>query len=149
MFDSIKSAKILEDRLLTMRCIMKSGQPYVMPMPCLVCRLFAALSVSLALSLRAYAVESLRVLAWLDYRAITCSVKNQLLAESWINYTLQPVFSKELNRRPSLANTIQVSHRAGNSDKIILLKTFEYGQHRMLHLTRITSAHLPIKLLVL
>ncbi len=38
-----------------------------MPMLRLVCRLFAALSVSLALSLPAHAVETLRVLAWPGY----------------------------------------------------------------------------------
>jgi len=37
MFGSIKSAKILEDHLSTMGCIIKIGQPYVMPMPCLAC----------------------------------------------------------------------------------------------------------------
>jgi hypothetical protein len=61
---------------------MKSGQPYVMPMHCLVCRLFAALSVSLAPSFRDYAVEMLRVLAC---RSIKHGAKNQRLAESRIN----------------------------------------------------------------
>lgn len=82
----IKSAKILEDCLLTVGCIMKSGQPLVMPMHCFVCRLFAALSVSLALSFRDYAVETLRVLAC---RSIKHGAKNQRFAESWINYTME------------------------------------------------------------
>lgn len=86
---------------------MKLGQPYVMPMPRLACRLFAAMSVSLALSLRAYAVETLRVLAWLDCRAIKCIVKNQRLAESWINYTMQAGVVVGLARRKGLANTVE------------------------------------------
>lgn len=55
-----------------------------MPMLRLVCRLFATLSVSLALSLPAHAVETLHVLAWLDFWSVTRGEKNQRLAESWL-----------------------------------------------------------------
>jgi hypothetical protein len=85
---------------------MKLGQPYAMPMPRLVCRLFAAQSVSLALSFQAYAVETLRALTC---RTITPGVKNQRLAESWTNYTMETVVSVELARRQGLANTVGTS----------------------------------------
>ena len=59
-------------------------KPPAMPMLRLVCRLFATLSVSLALSPPAHAVETLRVLAWLDFWSVTRREKNQRLAENWL-----------------------------------------------------------------
>lgn len=94
-----------------------------MPMPRLVCRMFAALSVSFAPGHSAYAAETLRGLACIDGPAIMCSVKDQRLSGSRIGSILEPVTSNKPNRHPIPVNTIEVSHRAGNSDKINCHKT--------------------------
>src|SRR5665811_2237417 len=59
--------RYFEVQLYTAQCIIELSQLPVMPMFPIICRLFATLSVSLALSLPAYAVETLRVLAWPGY----------------------------------------------------------------------------------
>jgi len=94
-----------------------------------------------------YVIPREGALAWLDCWAITRGVKNQRLAESWINYTLEASVSGELTRRQGLANTIEASPLAGNSDKIIWLKPVENAQRRKVLWSHIISGDLPEKFL--
>lgn len=94
-----------------------------------------------------YVIPREGALAWLDCWAITRGVKNQRLAESWINYTLEPSVSEELTRRQGLANTIEASPLIAKSDKLIWLKPVENAQRRALLWNHIISGDLPEKFL--
>lgn len=111
------------------------------------CRLFVALSVSLVLSIPAHAVETPRVLAWPDCWATTSGVRNQRLAESWINYTLEASVSGELTRRQGLANTIEAGPLASDADNLIWLKPVESLYRRAMLWSNTISGDLPGKFL--
>src|SRR5674476_1460763 len=94
-----------------------------------------------------YVIPREGALARLDCWAITRGVKNQRLAESWINYTLEPSVSEELTRRQGLASTIEASPLIVKSDKLIWLKPVENAQRRALLWNHIISGDLPEKFL--
>ena len=94
-----------------------------------------------------YVIPREGALAWLDCWAITRGAKNQRLAESWINYTLEADVSGELTRRQGLANTLEASPLTGDADKIIWLKPVENAQRRATLWSRIISGDQPEKFL--
>lgn len=94
-----------------------------------------------------YVIPREGALARLDCWAITRGVKNQRLAESWINYTLEPSVSEELTRRQGLASTIEASPLIVKSDKLIWLRPVENAQRRAVLWSHIISGDLPEKFL--
>ncbi len=69
-----------------------------------------------------YAIPKEGALAWLDCWAISVEVKNQTLAEHWIDFTLEQAVSEHLSNRHGLANTITASEESRHNDKIIWLE---------------------------
>jgi putative spermidine/putrescine transport system substrate-binding protein len=92
-----------------------------------------------------YVIPREGALAWLDCWAITRTAKNQRLAESWINYTLDKKNSAEFSRRHGLANTIEVDSANKESDKIIWLEPVENDSRRAALWSSIISGDLPGK----
>lgn len=86
-----------------------------------------------------YVIPREGALAWLDCWAVTRGAKNQRLAESWINYMLEPGVSGELTRRQGLSNTIEADPLAGESDKLIWLEPVEDAKRRAALWSRIIS----------
>lgn len=72
-----------------------------------------------------YIIPREGALSWLDCWAISRSTKNSLLAEQWINFTLEPRVSQELSRRQGLSNTLVNRSENNNADKIIWLEPVE------------------------
>jgi len=95
----------------------------------------------------AYVIPREGALAWLDCWAVTRGAKNKRLAESWINYTLEPGVSGELTRRHGLSSTIEDSPLVNNSDKLIWLKPVENAQRREALWNHIISGDSPEKFL--
>lgn len=71
-----------------------------------------------------YIIPKEGALAWLDCWAITVGAKNKLLAEKWINFTLEKNISTALTRRQGLSNTLTASNLQ-DRDKIIWLEPSE------------------------
>lgn len=92
-----------------------------------------------------YVIPREGALAWLDCWAITHATKNQRLAESWINYTLEKKNSAEFSRRQGLANTIEAESANKDADKIIWLEPVENDSRRAALWTGIISGDLPGK----
>ena len=90
-----------------------------------------------------YVIPAEGALAWLDCWAMTRGAKNKKLAESWINYMLEPRVSTELTRRQGLSNTIEADTTTRESDKIIWLEPVEDDKRRTTLWSRIISGDLP------
>lgn len=90
-----------------------------------------------------YIIPREGALAWLDCWAVSRGAKNKRLAESWINYTLEPAVSAALTRRQGLANTIDESPVAGEKDKIVWLQPVEDADKRSALWSRILSGDRP------
>ncbi|MBK9237571.1 MAG: extracellular solute-binding protein [Rhodoferax sp.] len=90
-----------------------------------------------------YVIPSEGALAWLDCWAVSRGVRNQSLAESWINYTLEPQVSGALTKRQGLSNTIEASPLTQDSDKLIWLEPAEDDKRRASLWARITSGDTP------
>ena len=86
-----------------------------------------------------YVIPKEGALAWLDCWAISRGAKNPQLAQKWINFTLEPRFSKELSRRQGLANTLEAPAESSNLDKIVWLEPVEDAARRARLWTRIRS----------
>ena len=94
-----------------------------------------------------YVIPREGALAWLDCWAITSGARNQRLAESWINYTLEASVSGELTRRQGLANTIEAGPLVDDADNLIWLKPVESAYRREMLWNNIISGDLPGKFL--
>jgi putative spermidine/putrescine transport system substrate-binding protein len=77
-----------------------------------------------------YIIPSEGALSWLDCWAVSRGAHNPQLAESWINFTLEPRISQELSRRQGLSNTLEGSTENNNFDKIIWLEPVEDESRR-------------------
>ena len=88
-------------------------------------------------------IPSEGALAWLDCWAVSRGARNQDLAESWINYTLEPQVSGALTKRQGLSNTIEASPLTQDSDKLIWLEPAEDDKRRASLWARITSGDTP------
>jgi len=58
-------------------------------------------------------------LSWLDTWVLTSGVRNQALAEKWINFVLQHKIGKELSERTGFGNSTVPTANAGEGDKLI------------------------------
>lgn len=94
-----------------------------------------------------YAIPKEGALAWLDCWAITRGVRNQALAEAWVNYMLEPEPSKALVARQGLANTISPSPYSHSGDRMIWLEPVESAERRNLLWGRIISGDRASKVL--
>ena len=92
-----------------------------------------------------YIIPREGALAWLDCWAVTRGAKNRRLAESWINYMLEPGVSGKLTQRQGLSNTITDDPSVNVTDKIIWLEPVENAQRRAKLWNRIISGDLPGK----
>ena len=113
-------------------------------MPMFICRLLATLSVSLALSLPAYAMETLRVLAC---RPIKYGVKDQQLAEGWFNSAMKAGVDEDQPLRKTLVDGFETSSHADNSGMLNLIKPFENTQRGALVMHYHILVGLPEKLI--
>jgi putative spermidine/putrescine transport system substrate-binding protein len=82
-----------------------------------------------------YIIPSEGALSWLDCWAVSRAAKNPRLAESWINFTLEPRISQEFSRRQGLPNTLEGGAENNHSDKIIWLEPVE-DEPRRAHIWR-------------
>jgi putative spermidine/putrescine transport system substrate-binding protein len=64
-------------------------------------------------------------LAWLDTWAITKGVKDQDLAEQWVNFVLQKKIGQALSDRNGFGNTVVPYPSAGENDKLVYLQLVE------------------------
>ncbi len=64
-------------------------------------------------------------LAWLDTWALTKGVRDQALAEAWVNFVLQPEISGALSERTGFGNTVTPFASAGADDKLVWLEAVE------------------------
>lgn len=92
-----------------------------------------------------YVIPREGALAWLDCWAVTRGAKNKRLAESWINYMLEPGVSGKLTQRQGLSNTITDNSSVNTTDKIIWLEPVENSQRRAQLWNQIISGDLPAK----
>lgn len=90
-----------------------------------------------------YVIPDEGALAWLDCWAVSRGVRNQRLAESWINYTLEPQVSGALTKRQGLSNTIEASALTRDTDKLIWLEPAEDDKRRASLWARIISGDAP------
>lgn len=86
-----------------------------------------------------YVVPREGALAWLDCWAISRGARSKLLAEAWINYTLEPTVSHALTVRQGLPNTLEASDTARASDHLIWLEPVENDAWRTQLWQRILS----------
>ena len=92
-----------------------------------------------------YVVPKEGALAWLDCWSMTRGVKNQKLAETWINYTLEAQVSRTLTERQGLSNTLEDPPTMRNTDKIIWLRQVEDVSKRKSLWDKIISGDGPEK----
>lgn len=64
-------------------------------------------------------------LAWLDTWALTSGVRDQDLAEAWVDFTLRPEISGALSERTGFGNTVTPFASAEADDKLIWLEAVE------------------------
>lgn len=91
-----------------------------------------------------YVIPREGALAWLDCWAISRGVKNQKLAERWINFMLERSVSERLTSVHGLANTITPFPDSKPGDKIIWLEPIENPSKRKELWDKILSGQ-PIK----
>jgi hypothetical protein len=113
-------------------------------MPMFICRLFATLSVSLALGLSAYAMKTLRVLAC---RPTKYRVKGQQLAESCFNCAMKAGVDEDQPLRKALADSFATISPADNSDMLDLIKPVENAHRGALAMHCLILVGLPEKLI--
>ena len=90
-----------------------------------------------------YIIPKEGALAWLDCWAITPEARNKVLAERWINYTLEQTVSERLTASHGLANTITPFPDSRHSDKIIWLQPLQEPLKRKQLWDRIISGDVP------
>ena len=64
-------------------------------------------------------------LAWLDTWAMTSGVKDQALAEKWVNFLLQKKIGQALSDRQGFGNTVVPSPNAAAGDKLVYVQVVE------------------------
>lgn len=87
-----------------------------------------------------YIIPREGALAWLDCWAISIKVKNKVLAEQWINFTLNKTVSTQLSQRQGLSNTLTKSNLS-EKDKIVWLKSSENFELRSQYWDRIRAGN--------
>lgn len=92
-----------------------------------------------------YVIPDEGALAWLDCWAITRGVRDKLLAEQWINYTLEKDVSAALTKRQGLANTVEAATSPDSSSRLIWLQPVENFNLRAALWDRIISGDRPDK----
>jgi len=73
----------------------------------------------------AYVNPSEGALSWLDNWAMTSGVKDKDAAAKWVNFLLEKQISGQLSERTGFGNTVIASASAGDSDKLVWLKSVE------------------------
>lgn len=86
-----------------------------------------------------YVIPREGALAWLDCWAVSRGVNNKMLAEAWINFTLEKRFSAALTARQGLANTVQADASDQPDSRIIWLEPVEDALRRSALWSRIVS----------
>ncbi|MFT3848755.1 MAG: extracellular solute-binding protein [Propionivibrio sp.] len=86
-----------------------------------------------------YAIPKEGALAWLDCWAVTRKARDKRLAESWINYMLEPDPSDVLIRRHGLDSTTRPAGHHRESDRLIWLQPAENVERRNELWSRIVS----------
>jgi putative spermidine/putrescine transport system substrate-binding protein len=87
-----------------------------------------------------YIIPKEGALAWLDCWAVSIKAKNKVLAEQWINFTLDKTVSMQLSRRQGLSNTLTKSNLT-EKDKVIWLKSSENFALRAQYWDRIRAGN--------
>ena len=90
-----------------------------------------------------YVIPREGALAWLDCWSVTKYARNRLLAEKWINFTLEQDNSTVLTQREGLANTVTPSPAAMAADKIIWIRPVEDFTKRARLWAKIRSGDVP------
>jgi putative spermidine/putrescine transport system substrate-binding protein len=89
-----------------------------------------------------YVIPKEGALAWLDCWSLSRGARNRNLAESWIDFTLEPQISHALTERQGLSNTLEESAVAQDA-KLIWLQQVEDSAKRARLWDRIISGDLP------
>jgi putative spermidine/putrescine transport system substrate-binding protein len=80
-----------------------------------------------------YVIPREGALAWLDCWAVTRGARNRLLAEKWIDYTLEKEVSGRLTSKQGLANTVTPFRASEGKEKLIWLEPLEnYAKRKAL-----------------
>ncbi len=87
-----------------------------------------------------YIIPKEGALAWLDCWAVSIQAKNKVLAEQWINFTLDKTVSNQLSQRQGLSNTLTKSNLT-EKDKIVWLKSSENFALRSQYWDRIRAGN--------
>jgi putative spermidine/putrescine transport system substrate-binding protein len=90
-----------------------------------------------------YVIPREGALAWLDCWAISRNARDPVLAEAWINFTLEPHVSRALSERQGLSNTLVEPVGMGPSAQLIWLRPVEDDAHRTALWQRIMSGDRP------
>ncbi len=90
-----------------------------------------------------YVIPDEGALAWLDCWAVSVGRRDQVLAEAWINYSLEPEVSGALTERQGLANTISANPNARDRDRIIWLRQVEDPDRRSALWQRVVAGDRP------
>jgi putative spermidine/putrescine transport system substrate-binding protein len=90
-----------------------------------------------------YVIPREGALAWLDCWAISRGARDPILAQAWIDFTLEPHVSHTLSERQGLSNTLEEPVGMGKSAKLIWLRPVEDDAHREALWQRIMSGERP------
>lgn len=90
-----------------------------------------------------YVIPREGTLAWLDCWAVSRNARNRLLAEQWIDYTLEAAVSGALTTRQGLANTLQEPRHFPPGARLIWLEPVENANRRTTLWRRIVAGDLP------
>lgn len=90
-----------------------------------------------------YVIPREGALAWLDCWAISRGARDPILAQAWIDFTLEPHVSHILSERQGLSNTLEEPVGMGKSAKLIWLRPVEDDAHREALWQRIMSGERP------
>lgn len=86
-----------------------------------------------------YVIPREGALAWLDCWAVSRGARDRLMAERWIDYSLEPGVSRTFSQRQGLANTLEISPASASEAPLIWLQPVEDAARREALWTRILS----------
>lgn len=86
-----------------------------------------------------YVIPREGALAWLDCWAVSSGVKNQSLAEQWINFTLEKQVSDRFTAWHGLANTVTAAPGSQAGSRLIWLEPLENPAQRLALWNKILS----------
>ncbi|MES2818561.1 MAG: extracellular solute-binding protein [Pseudomonadota bacterium] len=90
-----------------------------------------------------YVIPREGALAWLDCWAVSSGARNRLMAERWIDYSLEPGVSSAFSQRQGLANTLEISPASASEAPLIWLEPVEDAPRREALWARILSGYRP------